>query len=262
VACTEVDLSLPRPAVIAKPVNSYTPLQDPVSLEQLRIVQEEKLKKEVKQKPQPLGSPPMIACNMNGAHSVTLHHEKQQTMSWCWAATGRTILTHYQRRYCKRTPPEDCEVEEQCKLVNRKTGNSDCCEVKINPDLITPPLHCYKGGWPDQVLNLYNYEATPTNTALDWPSLTNEICLDNPFLYVIKRRAGGKHVLIVKGFSYTDPLSAPSDKFEWVEIYDPLHSDYEFIQHREFVGDLPNESNLYGYEHVYDFTQIQPNPDY
>jgi hypothetical protein len=259
VTCAQVDVYFPRPPhppIVAKPMNAYIPISEPVSLEELKIMQVPSS-----------GTLQALACDVNGAGSVKVALKQQQTSSWCWAATARTVINYFVQKNCNKPVGETCDdIEEQCKIVNKMlavpVGEDGCCEVRTtNPNLIIPPPYCYKGGWPDHVLDLYQYQATPISVALDWEALTREICLKNPFLYVIERRAGGKHVRIVKGYSYTDPRptsSDPSDQDKWVEIYDPLHSDYEFIQHREYVGDQQRGTGQYGYWHVYDYVQIRP----
>jgi len=208
-------------------------------------------------------------CNMKGAQSLSAPLELQQTSQWCWAAATRTVMNYNYQKRGSSTP-----IEEQCKMVNRKIGedpaSSYCCEVRQNQDLIIPPIECYVGGWPNEVLAVYNFHTKPIPMALNWKTLTQEICLDRPFLYV-RVRCGGTHVLIVLGYSYSEsppdvanpaPTNYPDGHLnpekEWVEIYDPTHKNFEFVQYDEFVGDKPGVGQTYGYRHYSDYIQIYP----
>ena len=200
------------------------------------------------------------ACGMKGAKSLRVPLELQQTSSWCWAATIRAVINY--------TKPSADPIEEQCMMANRKIGKEPdsgyCCKVRMTKDLIIPPTDCYVGGWPIEVLSVYDFDTLPVPIALNWQALTSEICLNRPFLYVIVR-GGGTHVLIVLGYRYTESQPGQADEQldpqkEWVEIYDPTHNNFEFVQYDEFVGDKLGGGQTYGYRHYSDYLQIHPRP--
>jgi hypothetical protein len=211
-------------------------------------------------------------CGLEGAKTVELSDpQHQQTSAWCGAATAKLLMEHHNALQGKST-------DEQCVIISKvlriDTTRHNCCEVYLDPpeDTIIPSENdidsCIKGIWPHKAFLLYNFDYVKVSQALDWERLTQEICLGSPFIAVIRQldQSNSGHTVVVKGYSFVKPASSLSsndeyqDKYQWVEIYDPFATEFEFVSYSEFVGDPRNANGPYGYSHVVDYAGILPLP--
>ena len=238
-ACAEVNVLMPShsgpiktPPIIEKP---------PISLDTLKQMQ---AKKQEKMQGQMSGQRGLaMPCDRNGPNTLEVPHEKQQTSAWCWAATSRMVM-EYKNRLTKSS------TDSQCKIVinslGQKSGGANCCERQVSSDLIDPPPNCVRGEWPSVVFERYGFNYESVEEALDWESLTNEICGNGPFLYVVDLRGGGRHALVAKGYDNN------SIKGRIVQTYDPTDKDFE---------DQTLEEFMFGETHYRDYAQISPKAE-
>lgn len=189
-----------------------------------------------------------MRCDRNGSN-LKVHPVEQETTDWCWAATSKMIIDYYGGQ-ARGTALRQCDIVSSSS--DPKTEAMDCCPE--NPDKPSYSSDCMVGGWPSVVFENYGINYVSVNEALDWDSLTNEICSNGPFLYVIDLADGGRHALVVTGYRTTDEPKGI------VQIYDPLEEDIVDVSYDEFVGDGSgsNSSNSYGYTHYRDYVQISP----
>lgn len=244
-ACAEVNVLIPShsgpiktPPIIEKP---------PISLDTLKQMQAKKQGQMPGQRG--LATP----CDRNGSKTLDVNHQRQQTPAWCWAATSRMVM-EYQNRLTRSSTDTQCAIVKN--VLGRKSGRANCCEVQVSDDWINAPANCERGEWPHVVFERYgfNYEVVERQ-ALDWESLTNEICGNGPFIYVVDLQGGGRHAFVAKGY-YTDPEL----KQQFVEIYDPNQGDFQDQVYDEYAGNAPNKS--YGTTpHYRDYVQISPKAE-
>ena len=202
-------------------------------------------------------------CNRQGAKSLTTPDQRQQTSAWCGAATARIVMEHHNGPLGKAT-------DAQCVIISKvfdiDTNRHNCCQTHFpSEDTIIPSRDdiepCVRGIWPHEAFRKYGFSYKQTPQALDWERLTEEICLDSPFIAVTKTPdQPNSHTIVVKGYSHINPSPSPStiDELQWVEIYDPLDEEFEFVSYSEFVGDPPNTSGVHGYYHIRNYAGIVP----
>ena len=182
-------------------------------------------------------------CDPDDSKTLKVPAEMQKTPAWCWAATSRMIMNY------KKNRPAD-ELHSQCKIVtnilDHKSGGANCCEQRDSSGLIDPPSNCVRGEWPSVVFEWYGFNYVSVEEALDWDALTNEICGNGPFLYVVNLRGGGRHALVVKGYD------AKSREGHIVQTYDPTQADFE---------DQTLEEFMFGETHYRDYAQISPKAE-
>ena len=142
------------------------------------------------------------------------------------------------------------KLDSQCEIVTnslgRKSGGANCCDSRDSSGLRNSPPNCVRGEWPSVVFERYGFNYESVEEALDWESLTNEICGNGPFLYVVNLRGGGRHALVAKGYN------AKSIEGRIVQTYDPTQADFE---------DQTLEEFMFGENHYRDYAQISPKAE-
>lgn len=244
-ACTEVEVHMPSHASTSIDQENRPPFEKPsISLAKF---------KEIQKKNQ--GTRGGL-CAPNGPVTRDVKNEQQETSDWCWAATGKVVMRFHNEQFNKKT-------HDQCKIVSNSINpNLDrvtCCPSEV----ASSKSECLGGGWPSTVFTRYGFDYEVVTEALDWESLTNEICGTGPFLYVINFQGGGSHALVATGYTTandtrgTDPSQR---KNNLVLVYDPIYAPTEkksldYMTHQEFVGDADDP---YGFTHDRDYAQISP----
>ncbi len=240
-ACTEVEVLIPLQLGPSGP-----PLHQekkPITLETLKQIQKEK--RELS------GRPLTTHCDVHGSEKLKLDPEQQQTSDWCWAATSKMIIAYHNNG--KKT-------YNQCQIVSNSVDPAldivDCCPSEA----ASSRPECMGGGWPSAVFERYDFDYQVVEAALDWESLTDEICGTGPFLYVLNLEGGGKHALVAAGYRTANITEEtdPSKMQQLVQIYDPTHNDFQFITHDEFVGNVRAPDGLPPHFHDRDYVQISP----
>ncbi len=185
-----------------------------------------------------------VSCNPS---AWEIAREPQETLAWCWAASTRIVMEHYNKDHGTGT-------DSQCDIV-KKTSRSlsneaTCCDTSI-------PAECIQGGWPSRVLDYYGFNYKKLAGALnDWGAFTGEICSSGPFIAVIEWNGGGKHTLVVQGYRYDSNSESPE---KVVSIYDPLTDDFQDIVFDEFTGgSLARPTEFIQFSHYLNYVQIQP----
>jgi hypothetical protein len=189
--------------------------------------------------------------------SLIIKEEKQQTAAWCWAASTRTVMEYHNISKVKpeQTAQPQCDIVKD--ILGLWSGETNCCERKITPDFIDAPSTCVQGGWPQWILNKYQFSYEWVDGPFDdWEALKGEICKVGPFISVIEWIGGGKHTLIVTRYG-NDSKSEDLNKV--VTIYDPATGDFQDLIFDEFVGGSPSRSDkLDDFSHYLHIVQIQP----
>ncbi len=190
--------------------------------------------------------------------SLVVSKEEQKTPAWCWAASARMVMDYHNR---SEKPPQSTAL--QCDIVSNVlipwTSGAICCGVQLSSDFIETPSNCIKGGWPNRVLDHYQFNYRWIDGALeDWDALKGELCSNGPFITIIEWSEGGRHALVVKGY---DPELENSQLAKSVEIYDPFLEDPQGMTFAEFLGDSPRKQ--YGYhDFSHDLHLVQIRPRY
>ena len=132
--------------------------------------------------------------------------EKQQTSTWCWAATAKIAMNY------------KGNTEQQCFIVDTVRQN----QLNIK----SPPTCCI--AQPQTVINCmvtseswraldefgFHYDVADEST-FGWPELRTQICGDGPVIYGEDYWVGGGHEYILRGFRLA------ADGIRWVVLYDP-----------------------------------------
>lgn len=124
-------------------------------------------------------------CNPPESMQLTVEPRKQETVGWCWAASGQMILASLQ-------PPK---TVEQCDEANKWSTLNTCCSGPERPPACVDP-----GGWPP--FGAYNYSAARTDNApLTWEDVKTQIgCLRQPFAFSWHWDGGGGHMMVAIGY--------------------------------------------------------------
>jgi hypothetical protein len=185
-----------------------------------------------------------VSCNPS---AWEIAREPQETLAWCWAASTRIVMEHFNKDHGTGT-------DSQCDIVNKTSrslsSEATCCNTSI-------PAECIQGGWPSRVFDYYGFNYKKLAGALnDWGALTGEICSAGPFISVIEWNGGGKHTLVVQGYRYDSNSESPE---KVVSIYDPLTDDFQDVIFDEFTGgSLPQANGFIQFSHYLNYVQIQP----
>lgn len=243
-ACTEIDVRIPSQLGLSDPRVHQE--KEPITLKRLKEIQKEKMELS--------RNPVTTRCDIYGSTKLNLAPEPQETSDWCWAATSRMVIAFHNGLAGDPT-------HRQCSIVSNSVdlelNRVDCCPSEAAP----ARTECMGGGWPWAVFDKYDFDYEVVEEALDWESLTNEICGTGPFLYVLNLEGGGKHALVAAGYRTANISEAndPSQTQQLVQIYDPTHDDFQLITHAEFVGNVPAPNGLPPHFHDRDYVQISPN---
>lgn len=224
-ACVKVDVSVTSPNTVFMPPH-VSPEKPPISSDELK-------KRHAAKKPFCL---PTL--------SRIIDEEKQQTAAWCWAASTRTVMEYYNGNK---------PTVFQCDIVKNifRLGKTNCCEVKVTPDFIDAPSRCVQGGWPYWVFGKYKFDYEVVHGALDWDDVKGEICTNGPFISVIEWSGGGKHTIVVTGYS-----ERPS---KVVTTYNPSTKDFEDQDFEDFKsGSLKGPHGFHRFSHDRSYVQILP----
>jgi hypothetical protein len=246
-ACVKVDVSIPTTAVLSPPGGHPNDpgKNKPISLADLKTIQG------------PGGSCTKGDKSLDVSESV----EMQLTPTWCWASAAHLVMGY------QKVPTRQCDLAMKYYGLNR--GPEYCCQPLIKTrygaleiDVIDAPNECVRSGWPGFLFDKVNFDYYRTVVALDWEALTQEICLDNPFIYVVKWAGGGLHALVVKGY-HSGGANQPI-----VQVFDPMsatpvdatgkplpNKDYEDLTYDEYVGGKEGHE----YTHFADYAQIRPH---
>jgi len=201
----------------------------------------------------------------------TLINHRQQTGSWCWAASTRTVtefihnLTHYDNDQCDLV---NTVFEEEVRHANLKrtpqtaANELHCCKAKrplTEADVTAEGASesrriCDKAYWPDQALQ--NPDINPKGTFLNvfyppfddlqgWDDLTGQIRRKLPFLTVVRWAGGGRHAVAIGGYSIL-----PGEG-EYVHVYDPGEQGFSVKLFQDFYHGIRGQ-----YVHDRDYFNI------
>lgn len=244
-ACTEVEILIPSHLPASRgPGIGDDPGKSPISLGDFKQIQTQRV----------VG----LSCNLNGSRALKMNPEKQETPDWCWAATSKMVMAYHNGQTGKATHSQ-CQIASNS--VQRESGGMECCPSET----AASKSECMGGGWPSVVFDQYGFDYLSVAQALDWESLTKEICENRPFLYVVEFRGGGRHALVAAGYRTTiSPGTNPAKMQQFVKVYDPTHNDFDYRTYDEFAGDVPSTNNsntYYGVSHYRDYALIAPKDE-
>lgn len=190
-----------------------------------------------------------------------LFNHRQETGSWCWAASTLTAFEFISKR-----PHVD---DDQCNFVNTvfsqqiadenktRTGNSmvNCCKAKRDVPHGTPGADkseeiCDKGLWPHVALNtlgaaFLKISYPPLDDHQGWEDLTGQICRGLPYLTVVKWAGGGRHAVAIGGYS------SPPGEGEYVHVYDPGQQGFYVMLFQDFYNGIQGK-----FAHEWDYFNI------
>jgi len=217
--------------------------------------------------------PHLIPAALPGCNECQLGliNHPQQTGSWCWAASTRTVTefihnrTHYDNDQCdlvntvfekdvrdankERTSPTAANVIDCCKAKRPLTEAEVTAEGASESRRI-----CDKPHWPDQVLE--NPDINTNGTFLNvfyppfvvlqgWDDLTEQIRKKLPFLTVVRWTGGGRHAVAIGGYSIL------SGEGEYVHVYDPGQQGFSVMLFQDFYHGIQGR-----FEHERDYFNI------
>jgi hypothetical protein len=199
----------------------------------------------------------------NECRLESLIHHRQQTGSWCWAASTLTAIEFIRKL-------DHDEIKDQCDLVNmvfeHRVGKANttrnctssspsdecihCCKAKrgasaTTSDVLESRSICDKGLWPEEVLNnpvinpnrqflIVSY-SPPFDDVQGWEDLTGQICRGLPYLTVVRWAGGGRHAVAIGGYS------SPPGEGEYVHVYDPGAQGYYVKLFQDFFNGIPGQ---------------------
>lgn len=172
---------------------------------------------------------------------VNLGYPRQETGSWCWAASTQMVINYV----------NPIRFPNQCELVTQALGlglaatpasdgslqQIDCCDAK-DDNLGSPSSgpareRCIVGLWPHTVFSTDGINIPYDMIYLadmNWDVVTGQICADRPFIFVVQWVEGGRHSAVVGGYQST----VDGDRF--VEVYDHYKNDFFVMPYNEFFG--------------------------
>ncbi len=191
-------------------------------------------------------------CNLESQ----INSATQETGSWCWAASSQLVV-----EYLTQIAAPQCELVSQF-FEDRLRGRTsqptgvflDCCEyLKGNPDARNLVDICEQGGWPEWILDKWTKDSKritfqkndwSSGQVLDWKGLTDQICLDRPFIFVVRWSRGGRHTAVGGGYHTSQNYG------NFVEVYDHSPDGFYVMPFQEFQGGRR-------FTHEYDYVDIQ-----
>jgi hypothetical protein len=198
----------------------------------------------------------------NECRLESLIHHRQQTGSWCWAASTLTAIEFIRKL-------DHDENNDQCELVNtvfaHRVGKANtnrnctssspsnecvhCCKAKRDVSVTASGAGesrsiCDKGLWPEEVLNnpainpngqflIVSYP--PFDDLQGWEDLTGQICRRLPYLTVVRWAGGGRHAVAIGGYS------SPPGEGEYVHVYDPGAQGFYIMPFQDFYNGIPRK---------------------
>ncbi len=188
---------------------------------------------------------PKLTTSLN----VTLH--PQETVNWCWAASGQMVMDYLGHNV------------SQCTQANNRFNRTDCCNIDLCPSPTEPPqyqglncINCACPGWPE--FDKYGFTFKMTNySPLTWDKLREQLsnqtyCKKKPFAFSWGWLGGGGHMMVAKG--YITLLG-----FNYVAILDPWApciGDERIITYDLYNADPKDHTHWRDY---YDVTYIGGN---
>ena len=170
----------------------------------------------------------------------------QKTGSWCWAASAQLVV-----EYLTKEKAPQCTLVDEAFELNLKNKHFNCCQYLDGvPDAAGDVGDiCEQGGWPEWILNRKGIAFLKNDRSigqgLDWAGLTNQICDDRPFIFVVKWSGGGRHSAVGGGYHTTTHFG------NFVEVYDHSPDGFYVMPYKEFSG---NQGN---FTHEFDYVDIQ-----
>ncbi|MCG3769194.1 MAG: hypothetical protein JW384_00314 [Nitrosomonadaceae bacterium] len=216
--------------------------------------------------------PSAIPADLPGCNDCqldTLINHRQQTGSWCWAASTRTV-TEFIRNLDHDDANDQCELvntvfEERVRHANLKRATPspanvvNCCKAKRGVSLTEPGSResrdiCDQGRWPDTALEnpvinpngmFLNIFYPPFDDLQGWDDLTGQISRKLPFLTVVRWAGGGRHAVAIGGYSIV-----PGEG-EYVHVYDPGEQEFSVMLFQDFYHGIRGR-----FEHERDYFNI------
>ena len=187
-------------------------------------------------------------------HALEMMNHRQQTGTWCWAASTRTV-----DEFIRKFPPHT--ERDQCELVKQVLETSvDCCLARRTEPLDGPPTAqareiCDTGLWPDEALRMIDLTflkvpySSPYDDLKGWQDLTWQIDQDLPYLAVLKWAGGGYHAVSIGGYESSPDLG------EFVHVYNPGQHGFTIMHFSDFYTGIPGR-----FTHKFDYFIFRPEP--
>ena len=221
---------------------------------------------------EPIGNEiPALLSGCNECH-LNLTNHQQQTGSWCWAASTRTVI-EFIHPYVF---PHD-ESNDQCdedrgivgKVFSAEVNDANakraapaalneinCCKAKRNVSMTEPGREeslriCDNTLWPSKALRVIDVNFLPVkydppfDYGQGWEDLTGQIQRKLPYLAVFRLAGGGRHAVAVGGY-----LSLLVEG-EYVKVYDPGQQGFTVTLFQDFYAGIPGQ-----YAHEWDYFNI------
>jgi hypothetical protein len=173
----------------------------------------------------------------------------QETDVWCWAASAQSVMAFHKMQV------------QQCEIVN-KTYVGDATTPDDLPFCCVRPnrsdFKCQKNGWPHDVFDKFALAWNWWDGALPQDRLTNQLCSNGPFVYLIFYPGGGGHSFVVK---HSERMNG--QLYLWVHdhSYDLDQEGkrrpraFKLISYDQFVNGQYGNSQ---FEHGWDYLEIHP----
>lgn len=181
-----------------------------------------------------------------------INSARQETGSWCWVASAQLVVEYLTQKRVDQcalvtTAFEPRLTEKQAESLKKY----DCCDY-LNGDLDAAGAIggiCDKGGWPEMILDVkgITYKKNDVRRGLDWDGLTEQICNDRPFIFVVQWSGGGRHSSVGGGYHTTAKFG------NFVDVYDHSIEGFFVMPEEEFRG------NSGDFTHEFDYVDIQLN---
>ena len=156
------------------------------------------------------------SCDLKEKSLPNIVETKQQTGSWCWAASAQMAISAFNQ-----------EVK-QCSIVDATYPGRNCCEDWENNGKIDNQL-CLESGLADYGLAKYAFDydvKKPSgNPDVLWNRLVDHICKDMPVVYEYNYIGGGGHTNVIHGFRDDSGVTG-----RWVELEDHFSEEADFEQ--------------------------------
>jgi len=182
-------------------------------------------------------------CDPSGMSLDPFELRKQETVSWCWAASAQMTMQFHGK------------TEAQCFIVDvtyrddlDDLGISTCCGGNENL------RGCIRRGWPDTAFDTFDFRYSLRKVVenraplLTWSQITNQICQRRPFIFAMEWAGGGKHTYVVKGYEID---SGDGEQVVW--IYDHNSDEFTELPFDVFLNGL----NV-GDKHYRDYINVHP----
>lgn len=126
----------------------------------------------------------------NPSCSVPVDLQKQETISWCWAASAKmAMMPHLKKEFV----PQQCSIAES--VLNPSLA-VNCCSPSSN----TIQIECIQGGWPEWAFKEFGFDYQKVKSSeIQWEHLVKNVCDGFPLIYAETYTLGSGHTYIIGG---------------------------------------------------------------